>query len=138
MRYIILKFCFGMLVQLSSLQASNSQANCGYLQHVYDLTTCIKTRWRIHRHRTCPEYDTYEVHVDDCNGTLHTFQIHNNNEDFIDLGFSSIYCKSSCLIRFQDSNSCILLNISSGYRNCKYICPIVSTRMILNIIRHAS
>ena len=107
----MLKLC-SILVFLC-FQVENS-FGCGQLDYVYDLTTCIQMRWLIQCER-----DDFEVYVDDCNGTSHTFSLHSNNKGYIDFGFRSIYCKSNCLIRFQDSNQCILLNKSSDYRKSK-------------------
>ena len=123
MKYSMLKLSYILvLLSVDCLQAQYmDEIHCGQLDYLYDLTTCIKMRWMIQPDPMCQERDTHEVYVDECNGTIHTFRIHNNNKSYIDLGFSPVYCKSKCLIRFQDSNLCTLLNASDEYRNSKYI-----------------
>ena len=113
-----------LIIILLQVGATLCCANLNTVNVYGSQPNCITMSWEIRSDSNCrPNDQHYKVNVNQCDGNMHTLltPAMDNNNGFRELTIDSNYCGSKCIIQFQDSSVCILLNPSSEYGQSKLL-----------------
>ena len=89
--------------------------SCADLNVIYTLPDCIVMEWIFRSEPNCFKLSQYNVGVNRCDGNETTLQVAYDTSGRGELPIDRYICGEKCIIKFQDSNVCVLLTPSTTY-----------------------
>ena len=108
------------MISIFLLLSSDSTMSCADLNVIYVLQDRIVMEWLFRSELNCLQLSQYNVSVNRCDGneTIATLQIANDTDGKGELAIDRHVCGEKCIIKFQNSNVCVLLTPTT-YIHCE-------------------